>query len=220
MRSGRADAVVAGGAEAAVNPLLIAGFAAAGALSWRNGEPKRASRPFDVDRDGFVTGEGAGVLVLERTAHAAARGAKVLAELAGYNATNDAHHATQPSPGGAGAARALRLARAAAGCDPGDIDHCNAHGTSISPNDAAEAQALRTVFGTHALGAAGGVEAVATVMAVLEGVVSPTLNLDHQDPACDLDVVHGGPRACAIGAAVSNSFGFGGHNAVLVFRRA
>jgi 3-oxoacyl-[acyl-carrier-protein] synthase II len=231
IRSGRADVMLAGGAEAAVNPLTIAGFAAAGALSRRNDEPERASRPFDLDRDGFVTGEGAGVLILERASHAAARGAPALAELAGYGSSNDAYHPTQPSPGGAGAARALRLALRDAGCGPEDVDHCNAHGTSTPANDAAEAAAMRAVFGGHTdriavtstksavghlLGAAGAVEAVATVMALAEGTVPPSLNLDRQDLACDLDIVHGGPRALAARVAVSNSFGFGGHNAVLV----
>ncbi|MGH8907502.1 MAG: beta-ketoacyl-ACP synthase II [Egibacteraceae bacterium] len=234
IRAGRADVVLAGGAEAAVNPLTMAGFGAAGALSRRNDEPERASRPFDVDRDGFVTGEGAAVLVLERASHAAARGAVALAELAGYGVSNDAHHATQPSPGGAGAARALRLALRDAGRAPEDVDHCNAHGTSTPPNDAAEAAAMRAVFGAHTdriavtstksavghlLGAAGAVEAVATVMALVEGAVPPSLNLDRQDPACDLDVVRGAARALGARVAVSNSFGFGGHNAVLVFAK-
>jgi 3-oxoacyl-[acyl-carrier-protein] synthase II len=234
IRAGRADVMLAGGAEAAVNPLTIAGFAAAGALSRRNDEPERASRPFDIDRDGFVTGEGAAVLVLERASHAAARGAPPLALLLGYGISNDAYHATQPSPGGTGAARALRLALRDAGCAPRDVDHCNAHGTSTPPNDAAEAAAMRAVFGGHTdriavtstksavghlLGAAGAIEAVATVMALVTGIVPPSLNLDHQDPACDLDVVHRAPRALRAQVAISNSFGFGGHNAVLVFAK-
>ncbi len=233
IRAGRADVVVAGGAEAAINPLTIAAFAAAGALSRRNDDPARASRPFDVDRDGFVTGEGAGVLVVERAEHAAARGAQALVELAGYGISNDAHHPTQPAPGGTGAARALRLALADAEISRDDVDHVNAHGTSTPPNDAAEAAAVREVFGAradeiaatstksaigHLLGAAGGVEAVATVLAMVDGLVPASLNLEQQDPACDLDVVTGDPRKVAIGAAVSNSFGFGGHNAVLAFR--
>jgi 3-oxoacyl-[acyl-carrier-protein] synthase II len=233
IRAGRADVVVTGGSEAAINPLTIAGFAAAGALSRRNDEPEAASRPFDVDRDGFVSGEGAGVLVLERASHASARGAKVLAELAGYGVSNDAHHPTQPSPDGGGAVRALRMALDDAGLAPEDIDHINAHGTSTPPNDPAEAAAIRAVFGSaadaiavtstksaigHLLGAAGGIEAVATVLAILDRAVAPTLNLDRQDPDCDLDVVHGASRELTIGAALSNSFGFGGHNAVLAFR--
>ncbi len=232
IRAGRADVMLAGGAEAAINPLTIAGFGAAGALSRRNDEPERASRPFDVDRDGFVTGEGAAVLVLERESHAAARGARPLARLAGYGVSNDAYHAAQPSPGGTGAARALRLALRDSGYDPVDIDHCNAHGTSTPPNDAAESAAMRAVFGSHTdriavtstksaighlLGAAGAVEAVATVMALAEGIVPPSLNLDRQDPACDLDVVRATPRPVEMRVAVSSSFGFGGHNAVLVF---
>lgn len=235
LRSGRADVILAGGAEAAINPLTIAGFGAAGALSRRNDEPERASRPFDIDRDGFVSGEGAGLIVLERAQHAEMRGARVLAELAGYGLSNDAYHPTQPSPEGTGAARAVRLALADAGVEEDEVDHINAHGTSTPPNDAAEARAIRTVFGArtdeiavtstksaigHLLGAAGGVEAVATVMAINQGLVPPSLNLDHQDPKCDLDVVSGGPRKVSIRAACSNSFGFGGHNAVLVFRAA
>ncbi|MPZ86475.1 MAG: beta-ketoacyl-ACP synthase II [Nitriliruptorales bacterium] len=235
LRNDRADVILAGGAEAAVNPLTIAGFGAAGALSRRNDEPERASRPFDVDRDGFVSGEGAGVVVLERAEHADARGARVLGELAGYGLTNDAYHPTQPSPDGTGASRALHLALADAGVDADEVDHINAHGTSTPPNDAAEARAIRAVFGSHTdeiavtstksaighlLGAAGGVEAVATILAINQGLVPPSLNLDNQDSACDLDVVSRDPRKVSIRAACSNSFGFGGHNAVLVFRPA
>ncbi len=235
LRAGRADVVLAGGAEAAVNEITIAGFGGAGALSRRNDEPERASRPFDVDRDGFVCGEGAGVLVLEHESHARARGATILAELAGYGPSNDAHHPTQPEPDGTGASRALELALADAGVARDEVDHVNAHGTSTPPNDLAEGRALRKVFGDHTdeiavtstksavghlLGAAGGVEAVATVMAMVEGVIPPSQNLDRQDPEIALDVVTGEPRKVAIGAACSNSFGFGGHNAVLVFRAA
>lgn len=232
IRCGRADVVVAGGAESPVNPLPIAGFASAGALSRRNADPAAASRPFDEARDGFVAGEGAGIVVLESVEHARSRGARVLAELAGYGASNDAHHPTQPPEGGIGAAKAIRGALADAGLTPGDVDHINAHGTSTPTNDLAESQAIRSVFGDstdaipvtstksaigHLMGAAGGVEAVATVMSVLEGVVPPSLNLDHQDPACQLDVVSGEPRKITVDAALSNSFGFGGHNAVLAF---
>lgn len=234
IRCGRADVVVAGGAEAAINPLMIAGFASAGALSRRNEQPERASRPFDLHREGFVVGEGAGVLVLERADHAAARGASPLAVLAGYGVCNDAHHVTQPSPDGAGAARALRLALTDAGVGPTDVGHINAHATSTLLNDAAEAAAVRTVFGAHTdnvsvtstksavghlLGAAGGVEAVATVRTIGAALVPPSLNLDERDPNCDLDVVHDRPRPQSLRVAVSNSFGFGGHNAVLVFSR-
>ncbi|MDQ3343489.1 MAG: beta-ketoacyl-ACP synthase II [Actinomycetota bacterium] len=233
IRADRADVVVAGGAEAAVNPLTIAGFAAAGALSRRNAEPARASRPFDLDRDGFVTGEGAGVVVLERPAHAAARRATVLAEVSGYGISNDAYHPTQPAPDGDGATVALRLALDDAGLGTSDVDHINAHGTSTWLNDAAEAAAVRAVFASqadripvtstksaigHLLGAAGGVEAVATVMALADGVVPTTLNLERRDPACDLDVVSGEPRKQALRTALSTSFGFGGHNAVLAFQ--
>ncbi len=235
IRAGRADVILAGGAEAAVNPITVAGFGAAGALSKRNDEPQRASRPFDVDRDGFVNGEGAGLVVLERAEHAQARGANVLAGLAGYGLCNDANHPTQPAEGGTGAIRAIRLALADAGLEPGDVDHVNAHGTSTQANDAAEAAAVRTVLGAHAdevpvtstksaighlLGAAGGVEAVATVMAMREGIVPPSLNLDRLDPACDIDVVTSEPRKGELRVALSNSFGFGGHNAVLVLRAA
>jgi len=234
IRSGRADVILAGGAEAAVNPLTIAGFGAAGALSRRNDEPERASRPFDADRDGFICGEGAGLLVLERASHAQARGATVLAELAGYGLTNDAFHPTAPAAEGAGASRALALALADAAVTPEQVDHVNAHGTSTPPNDLAESRALRRVFGDHTddipvtstksaighlLGAAGGVEAVATVAAMTEGVIPPTLNLDRQDPDIVLDVVSGEPRKASIAVAISESFGFGGHNAVLVFRQ-
>lgn len=235
LRAGRADVVVAGGAEAAINSLVLAGFAAAGALSRRNDEPERASRPFDVDRDGFVMGEGAGVVVLETPEHAAARGATPLAHLCGYGSSDDAYHTTAPSPDGSGAARALRTALADAGLQPGDIDHVNAHGTSTPTNDPSEAAALHAVFGQrvdelaatstksaigHLLGAAGGIEAVATVKAMLEGTVPPSQNLDQQDPECDLDVVAGAPRTVSIDAALSESFGFGGHNSVLAFRAA
>ena len=233
IRAGRADVVLAGGAEAPITPITIAGFGNAGALSRNNDDPAGASRPFDVGRDGFVTGEGAGMLVLERASHARARGAPILAELAGYGASNDAHHPTQPAEGGEGAIRALRLALADAELGPDDIDHVNAHGTSTQPNDAAESLALRTVLGSHAdqvpvtstksaighlLGAAGGVEAVATVRAMNEELVPASLNLHEQDPACDVDVVRGEPRKVRIRAALSDSFGFGGHNAVLAFR--
>ncbi|PSO49889.1 MAG: beta-ketoacyl-[acyl-carrier-protein] synthase II [Actinobacteria bacterium QS_5_72_10] len=235
LRSGRADVILAGGAEAAINSLVLAGFAAAGALSRRNDEPDRASRPFDVDRDGFVMGEGAGMLVLETPEHAAARGATPLGRLAGYGSSDDAYHATAPSPDGSGAARALRTALSDAGLQPTEIDHVNAHGTSTPTNDPSEAAALRAVFGEHVhqlaatstksaighlLGGAGGIEAVATVQAMCQGTVPPSQNLDHQDPECELDVVAGQPRRVAMQTALSESFGFGGHNSVLAFRGA
>ncbi|SHN47311.1 beta-ketoacyl-ACP synthase II [Cryptosporangium aurantiacum] len=233
IRAGRADVVVAGGAEATINPLTMAAFGIVGALSKRNDDPAAASRPFDRDRDGFVMGEGAGVVVFERAAHAAARGAVPLAELAGYGISNDAYHPSGPHPDADGAIRALRLALADADLAPSDVDHVNAHGTSTPANDRTEAMAVRAVLGPHAdrtsvtstksavghlLGAAGAVESIATIEAVRRQEIAPTLNLDHQDPDCPLDVVHGGPRATAVRVACSNSFGFGGHNGVLVYR--
>lgn len=233
IRAGRADVMLAGGAEAGIHPLQMAGFAAAGALSRRNDEPERASRPFDVDRDGFVIGEGAGLLVLERADHAAARGATPLAVLAGYAATNDAYHPARPAPDGRGAVRALALALADADTGVDDVDHLNAHATSTVANDRAEAAAVQEVFGAHAdrvavtstksavghlLGAAGGVEAVATVQALVHGLVPPSQNLERQDPACALDVVAPRARRTTLRVAISSSFGFGGHNAGLVFR--
>lgn len=233
IRAGRADIVVAGGADAAVIPVCVAAFGNAGALSRRNNAPERASRPFDVDRDGFVMGEGAGVVVLERSAHAAARGATVLAELAGYGVSDDAYHATRPHPDGEGAIRALTAALADADAAPADVGHVNAHGTGTPANDRTEAKAIRAVLGAqadvaavtstkssvgHMLGAAGAVEAIATVAALRAQQVPPSLNLDEQDPECALDVVSGQPRSVPINVACSNSFGFGGHNSVLVFR--
>lgn len=231
IRAGRADIVVTGGAEAAINPLTMAAFDAAGAMSRRNDDPGTASRPFDRDRDGFVAGEGAGILVLERLDHARARGATVLAVLAGYGATDDAHDPTKPSPSGEGAARALRVALADAGLSAGDVDHVNAHGTSTALNDAAESAALHTVFGPdvppvtaakssigHLMGAAGAAEAVVAVLSLREQIVPPTINLHDQDPACDVPVVTV-PTPVALGAVASSSFGFGGHNAVLVLTR-
>ena len=227
--------MLAGGVDSPIARGILKGFEVMTVLTkdW-NDEPERASRPFDADRDGFICGEGAGLVVLERASHAQARGATVLAELAGYGLTNDAFHPTAPSTEGAGASRALTLALADAGVGPEQVDHVNAHGTSTPPNDLAESRALRRVFGDHTddipvtstksaighlLGAAGGVEAVATVMAMTEGVIPPTLNLDRQDPEIILDVVAGEPRKASIATAISESFGFGGHNAVLVFRQ-
>ena len=233
IRAGRADVVVAGGAEAPISPVTLSSFAAAGALSRRAENPGGASRPFDVDRDGFVLGEGAGVVVLERADHARARGASVHALLAGHAATTDAHHATQPAPGGSGAARAIRLALAAADVAVTEVDHVNAHGTSTPANDAAEATALQAALGEHArevvvtstksmighlFGAAGGVEAVATVLALRAGVIPPTASTANL--GVDLDVVLDEPRKAGIEVALSNSLGFGGHNAVLVLTRA
>jgi 3-oxoacyl-[acyl-carrier-protein] synthase II len=234
LRDGDADVIVAGGTEAAISPLGFCGFMNMKALSRRNDEPHRASRPFDRDRDGFVMSEGAGMVVLETLDHARARGARIYCELLGYGSTTDAYHVTAPSPGGEGAARCIRRALQTAGLDPSDVDYINAHGTSTPANDPAETQAIRTAFGAHAdrlmvsstkgvtghlLGAAGGIEAVATCMALYTGVVPPTANLETPDPECDLDCVPLTARQVPIRAALSNGFGFGGTNAVLAFGR-
>jgi 3-oxoacyl-[acyl-carrier-protein] synthase II len=228
----RCDVVITGGSEAGVAPLIVTGFARMGALSRRIAEPAAASRPFDVDRDGFVIGEGSGILVLEREPDAMARGARVRAKLAGYGASADAHHKTAPDPAGTGVLRAVNTALDAAGLAPGDVDHVNAHGTSTPLNDAAEARVLAKLLGTraavtstkgaigHALGAAGAIEAALTVLAVETGMVPPTANLTNQDPDIELDIVAGAPREQRVEVAVSNSFGFGGQNAVLVFTAA
>lgn len=232
---GDAEVMIAGGTEAAITPTSMAGFSAAKALSRRNDQPARASRPWDVERDGFVMGEGAGILVLESEEHAKRRGARIYAELAGYGVSGDAHHMTQPAPGGEGAARCMANALRNAQMNPDDIGYVNAHGTSTPLGDLAETMALKAVFGPHAnslmvsstksmighlLGAAGGVEAVATVKTLFHEVVPPTINLDTQDPECDLDYVPHTARERKVRAAVSNSFGFGGTNGTLVFRRA
>lgn len=229
-----ADAILAGGCEAAVSPVGLAGFMVMRALSKRNGDAATASRPFDKDRDGFVMGEGAGILLLESLEHAQARGAEILAEITGYALNNDAWHDTAPSPGGAGAARCMAAALKNAGIAPEAIDYINAHGTSTEQNDVTETEAVKSVFGAHArrltmsstkgvtghlLGAAGGVESVATVMALRTGIVPPTANLFEPDPACDLDYVPLTARETRPRTALSNSFGFGGVNAALVFRR-
>ena len=229
IRDGTSDIVVAGGAEAAVTPVALAAFSRMGALSSRRDDPGRASRPFDTDRDGFVMGEGAGFLILEEWDHAAARGAKILAEVAGYGRTCDAHHITAPAPGGAGAVACMLQALEDADLAPSAIGHVNAHGTSTPLNDAAEAEAITKIFGEHALpvtstkgctghliGAAGAVEAIASVLAMQVGLVPPTANHDQTDPAMAIDVVAGQPRAVASAPVISNSFGFGGHNATLV----
>ncbi|GAA0735586.1 beta-ketoacyl-[acyl-carrier-protein] synthase family protein [Dactylosporangium roseum] len=232
IRSGEADVVIAGGAEAAITPLTVAGFAQARTLSKRNDEPERASRPFDVDRDGFVLGEGAGVLVLERASFAAARGARVLGRLAGYGITADAHHITGPDPTGAGQIRAMRRAVADAGLSPEDVDHVNCHATSTVVGDVGEAAAVRAALGDHVVltapksslghlvGAAGAVEGIVTLLSIAEGVVPATLNLEHKAPEVGLDVVAGQPRKLRLRAALCNSFGFGGQNVSLVFTSA
>ncbi|MBI3945717.1 MAG: beta-ketoacyl-ACP synthase II [Armatimonadetes bacterium] len=233
IKRGDADVMIAGGTEAAITPMGVGGFCAARALSTRNDEPERASRPFDRERDGFVIGEGAGVVVLEAEECARARGARIYAELAGYAMTADAYHITQPAPNGEGATRAMALALKDAGVAPEEVGYINAHGTSTEQNDAAETAAIKRVFGEHArrlmvsstksmtghlLGAAGGVEAVACALAIQRGVVPPTTNYEHPDPACDLDYVPNTAREARVGVAMSNSFGFGGHNACLVMR--
>ena len=237
IRSGRADVVIAGGTEAAIHPLNIAAFAAMRALSTRNDDPQRASRPFDVNRDGFVMGEGSGMLVLESAEHAAARGARVYAVAAGTGYTCDAYDMVQPDPVGAGAARAISAAIADAGLSPSDIAHINAHATSTPAGDVPETVAIRTALGDsaadsvavtstksmtgHLLGGAGALESVATVLALHHGVVPPTINVEELDPNVVVDVVLDKPRelpADAV-AALNNSFGFGGHNVALVFRR-
>jgi 3-oxoacyl-[acyl-carrier-protein] synthase II len=233
IRDGTADVVMAGGTEAAVTPLTIAAFARMGALSSRNDAPERASRPFDADRDGFVIGEGAGCVVLEPLQRARARGATIYGEVAGYGRNADAYHITAPSPGGAGAAVCMQLALEDAGMEPSSIGHVNAHGTSTPLNDAAEAEAVRKVFGDappvvtstkgvtgHLIGAAGAVEAVAALLSVREGIVPPTANFERVGDDIELDVVAGSPREIGVKPAISNSFGFGGHNASLVLTAA
>jgi 3-oxoacyl-[acyl-carrier-protein] synthase II len=235
IRRGLQDAVIAGGAEAAVTPLGVGGFAAMKALSTRNDEPERASRPFDKDRDGFVIGEGSGVLILEERERALRRGAKIYAEVIGYGSNGDAHHMTAPAPEGEGAARCMRLALKDAGLAPNEIDYINAHGTSTEYNDANESTAIKTVFGEHAgrlavsstksmtghlLGAAGAVEGVYSTLALHHGVIPPTINYETPDPACDLDYVPNQARKAEMKAVLSNSFGFGGTNACIIFRRS
>ncbi len=231
---GDADAMLAGGAEAAVSPLGMAGFTAARALSTRNDEPQRASRPFDKDRDGFVMGEGAGVLMLETLESALERGADILAEISGYGASGDAYHITSPAPEGEGAQRAMKAALQDAGLALEDIGYINAHGTSTEYNDKFESQAIHAVFGSHAssvpvsstksltghlLGAAGAVEAAITVYSLKNQTIPGTYNYETPDPECSLDYVPNSSRDVSINAAMSNSFGFGGHNGVLVFKR-
>ncbi len=228
-----ADLMIAGGAEAAITPLGVAGFASAKALSFRNSEPTRASRPFDKDRDGFVLGEGAGVVVLEELEHARARGARIYAELIGYAMNSNAYHITAPPEEGEGAVRCMEMALKNAGVTKTDIGYINAHGTSTMA-DAIETKAIKHVFGEqayripvsstksmtgHLLGAAGGIEAVFSILALYHGILPPTINLDHPDPACDLDYVPNQARPAKIQVALSNSFGFGGVNACLLFRR-
>ena len=228
-----ADLMICGGTEAALTPMGLAGFCALKALSKRNDDPSAASRPFDADRDGFVLGEGAGILIIEELEHARSRGAKVLAELIGYGMSGDGCHITAPDPEGKGAALAMNHAIADAGLAPGDIDYINAHGTGTTLGDISECRAVHTTFGAdaagvaisstksnigHLLGASGGVELIFTVMMMKRGVVPPTINLERPDPECALDCVAGGSRELAIRFAMSNSFGFGGHNVSLIVR--
>jgi 3-oxoacyl-[acyl-carrier-protein] synthase II len=234
LRAGRADVVLAGGAEAAITPLTLAGFCATRALTTRNDDPEGASRPFDAGRDGFVLGEGATVLVLERLGHALERGARIYAEVAGYGLSSDAHHETAPEPEGAGAAAAMSGALRDAGLAPEDVGYVNAHGTSTPLGDIAEARAIHKVFGAHAagvavsstksmtghlLGAAGATEVALTALALLHGLLPPTINLDRPDPECALDHVAHTARPANPGAALSNSFGFGGQNVSIALRR-
>ncbi len=234
IRRGHAVAMLAGGTEAAITPLGIAGFQNMRALSGRNETPETASRPFSKDRDGFVMGEGAGILLLEEYEHAKARGARIYGEVAGYGMTGDAFHITAPEQTGQGAQAAMRMALEDAAIEPGEIAHINAHGTSTALNDKVETYAVKQVFGEHAqklvmssnkscvghlLGAAGGVEAVASLKAIEQDIVPPTINYSEKDPECDLDYAVDGARRMPVNAVLSNSFGFGGHNATLVFRK-
>ena len=234
IRKGEIDIALAGGTEAPICPIAVAGFNACMALSKRNHDPEGASRPFDAERDGFVMGEGAGVLVIESEESMLRRGATPLAELAGYGASSDAFHVTQPSPNGEGGARAMINALAEAGMEPSDISYVNAHGTSTPMNDRLETEALKTVFGDeaykikisstksmtgHLLGAAGGVEAAISVLAVADSAIPPTINLESPDPDCDLDYTAHHAQKGIVNAAMSNNLGFGGHNASLIFKR-
>lgn len=234
IRRGAADVAICGGTEAGIIPVAVAGFSVMRALSERNDEPQRASRPFDRQRDGFVIGEGAGILVLEERERALARGATIYAELVGYGSTDDAYHITAPDQDGSGAAACMRQALASAGMKPEEVDYINAHGTSTPLNDTIETRAIKTVFGEHAyrigvsstksmtghlLGAAGALEAILSIKAQQCGIMPPTINLDEPDPECDLDYVPHQARKAELATVMSNSFGFGGHNVCLIFRR-
>jgi 3-oxoacyl-[acyl-carrier-protein] synthase II len=234
IQRGLADVMIAGGTEAGICPMGVGGFNAMKALSTRNDSPETASRPFDLERDGFVCGEGSGALILEEYEHAKRRGARIYAEFAGFGATADAYHITAPAPGGEGAVRAMKMALDVAGIAPEDISYINVHGTSTPLGDIAETEAIKTTFGEHAykiainstksmtghlLGAAGAVEAIASVLAIHHQIAPPTINLKTPDPACDLDYVPNTARPMSINAALSNGFGFGGHNASLIFIR-
>ncbi|AFY35456.1 beta-ketoacyl-ACP synthase II [Calothrix sp. PCC 7507] len=234
IQGGFAQAMICGGCEAAITPLGLAGFAAARALSTRNDDPAHACRPFDRDRDGFVMGEGAGILILEELEHALSRGARIYAEIVGYGMTCDAYHMTSPVPGGLGAARAIELALKDGGLTPDQVSYINAHGTSTPANDSTETAAMKKALGEHAykvaisstksmtghlLGGSGGIEAVATVLAIAHDQIPPTINIENLDPECDLDYVPNSSRAQKIDVALSNSFGFGGHNVTLALKK-
>jgi 3-oxoacyl-[acyl-carrier-protein] synthase II len=234
IQRGDADIMIAGGTEAVITPLGIGGFNAMKALSTRNSEPGKASRPFDAARDGFVMGEGAGIMIIERLESAMDRGAKVYAEIVGYGMSSDAYHITSPSPGGEGAARCMHMALRESGTDPSEVDYINAHGTSTKYGDEIETKAIKTVFGEHAykvavsstksmtghlLGAAGGVEAIVAVLSIDNNIIPPTINLDNPDPECDLDYVPLQARKMTVNYALTNSFGFGGTNACLLFKK-
>jgi len=234
IQQGDADAIIAGGVEATITPLAVSGFNAMKALSTRNHEPEKASRPFDKDRDGFVMGEGCGIIILEEMNQALDRGAKIYAEIIGYGLNGDAYHITAPAPDGEGAARCMAMALKSAGISPEEVDYINAHGTSTDYNDLYETMAIKAVFKEHAkklavsstksmtghlLGGAGGVEAIFTVLTIHRGVIPPTINYDIPDPECDLDYVPNVARMADVRVALSNSFGFGGTNAVLIFKK-
>jgi 3-oxoacyl-[acyl-carrier-protein] synthase II len=231
IRRGQADAILAGGSEASIVPIAMAGLSVMGALSKRNGEPQRASRPFDKERDGFVMGEGAAVLLLESLDYALARGARILAEISGYGSTNDAYHISAPAENGAGAAACMKLALENAGLEPKQISYINAHGTSTPLNDKSETAAIKTVFGDwaykipvsstksmtgHLLGASGALEGLICVKVLLEGILPATINYESPDPMCDLDYVPNTARPAQVQHIMSNSFGFGGHNATII----
>lgn len=234
IQRGDADAMIAGGTEAVITPMGVGGFNAMKALSTRNDEPEKASRPFDINRDGFIMGEGAGIIILESLQSALDRGAKIYAELVGYGMTADAYHITSPSPGGEGAARCMAVALKDGGVDPSKVSYINAHGTSTKSGDELESQAIKTVFGEyaykvaisstksmmgHLLGAAGGVEAVISVLSIYNDMAPPTINLENPDPECDLDYIPHKARKMTINYVLSNSFGFGGTNACLLFKK-
>lgn len=234
IQRGNADVMVTGGSEAAITPMGVGGFNAMKALSTRNDAPEKASRPFDAQRDGFIMGEGGGILILEELEHALKRNARIYAEVGGVGLTADAHHITAPAPGGEGAVRSMRISLQDAGVQPEDVDYINAHGTSTEFNDKSETQAIKTVFGEHAyklhvsstksmtghlLGAAGAIEAIITIMAMINDTIPPTINYEFPDPECDLNYVPNKSIKKEINVAISNTFGFGGHNATLLFKK-